>query len=35
MRERWNGGQNATNAYRQLVADLVRPGMSILHAGCG
>lgn len=35
MRERWNSGQNATNAYRQRVADLVRPGMSILHAGCG
>jgi SAM-dependent methyltransferase len=35
MRERWNAGQNATDAYRRQVADLVRPGMSILHAGCG
>lgn len=35
MRERWNRGQNATNAYRQLVSELVRPGMAILHAGCG
>ena len=35
MRERWNSGQNATDAYRQRVADLATPGMSILHAGCG
>lgn len=35
MRERWAGGQNATIAYRRVVSELVRPGMTILHAGCG
>lgn len=35
MLERWNGGQNATIAYRKLVSHLIRPGMTILHAGCG
>ena len=35
MRERWNGGQNATNTYRNLVSALIRPGMTVLHAGCG
>jgi SAM-dependent methyltransferase len=35
MRDRWNGGQNATILYRERVAGHVRPGMTILHAGCG
>ncbi len=35
MRDRWNGGQNATIVYRERVAGYVRPGMTILHAGCG
>jgi SAM-dependent methyltransferase len=35
MRDRWKCGQNATIAYRQLVSNIVRPGDTILHAGCG
>ena len=35
MRERWANGQIATNEYRARLAELVKPGMKILHAGCG
>jgi ubiquinone/menaquinone biosynthesis C-methylase UbiE len=35
MHERWDDGQVATNEYRARLAELVEPGMKILHAGCG
>jgi len=35
MKERWASGQIATNEYRTRLAELVKPGMKILHAGCG
>jgi SAM-dependent methyltransferase len=35
MRERWARGRNATNRYKTLLSELVKPGMRILHAGCG
>jgi ubiquinone/menaquinone biosynthesis C-methylase UbiE len=35
MREQWAAGRNATNAYRKRLRELVKPGMRILHAGCG
>lgn len=35
MKERWASGQIATNEYRARLAELVKPGMRILHAGCG
>jgi SAM-dependent methyltransferase len=35
MTERWANGQVATNEYRTRLTELVRPGMKILHAGCG
>jgi SAM-dependent methyltransferase len=35
MRDRWNGGENAIDRYRERISQLVRPGMRILHAGCG
>jgi ubiquinone/menaquinone biosynthesis C-methylase UbiE len=35
MTEFWENGQVATRTYRQDLARLVRPGMKILHAGCG
>lgn len=35
MKERWANGQIATNEYRARLAELVKPGMRILHAGCG
>jgi len=35
MRDSWEKGQVATRTYREYLARLVRPGMKILHAGCG
>lgn len=35
MREYWAQGGNATQAYKTRLAELVRPGIRILHAGCG
>ncbi len=35
MREIWHEGRNASLAYRAALARLVRPGMRVLHAGCG
>jgi ubiquinone/menaquinone biosynthesis C-methylase UbiE len=35
MKDKWGNGQNATNAYRSHLAEVVKPGMTILHAGCG
>ena len=35
MAERWANGRNATEAYKARLAQLVAPGMRILHAGCG
>src|SRR4051812_36625538 len=35
MGERWESGRTATNAYRKRLGELVKPGMKILHAGCG
>lgn len=35
MREHWGNGNDATQCYKKRLADLVKPGMRILHAGCG
>jgi ubiquinone/menaquinone biosynthesis C-methylase UbiE len=35
MRERWDRGRNATQRYKRRLSELVKPGMRILHAGCG
>lgn len=35
MKERWSGGGDATRRYQERLAQLVQPGMRILHAGCG
>ena len=35
MRECWQQGQNATHEYKERLAELVKPGMQLLHAGCG
>lgn len=35
MADRWANGRNATEAYKTRLAALVKPGMKILHAGCG
>src|SRR6185436_2496192 len=35
MRDEWEAGHVATNAYRKRLIALVKPGMKILHAGCG
>ena len=35
MHDAWHGGENATDQYREFLATLIRPGMSVLHAGCG
>ena len=31
----WHHGKNATNQYKEILANRIRPGMSVLHAGCG
>ncbi len=31
----WEGGEVATESYKRLLAKLLRPGMQLLHAGCG
>ena len=35
MARRWANGQVATNRYRTRLGEIVKPGMMILHAGCG
>lgn len=35
MEAQWNRGQNATESYRSILSELVRPRMRLLHAGCG
>lgn len=35
MREHWGNGNDATQRYKERLAHLVKPGMRILHAGCG
>lgn len=35
MAQRWGNGHDATRRYKARLAQLVRPGMQILHAGCG
>lgn len=35
MRDYWKNGESATGRYKARLAELVRPGMRILHAGCG
>jgi len=35
MREYWGQGGEATHRYKARVAELVQPGMRLLHAGCG
>ncbi len=35
MLARWNRGNNATDRYKEILAGLVKPGMRVLHAGCG
>jgi SAM-dependent methyltransferase len=35
MREKWGNGNDATRRYKERLAQLVEPGMRILHAGCG
>jgi ubiquinone/menaquinone biosynthesis C-methylase UbiE len=35
MREYWREGASATHRYKARLAELVKPGMRILHAGCG
>lgn len=35
MKERWSAGGGATRRYQERLAELVKPGMRILHAGCG
>jgi SAM-dependent methyltransferase len=35
LQAEWQGFAVATTYYKQRVHDLVKPGMSILHAGCG
>jgi ubiquinone/menaquinone biosynthesis C-methylase UbiE len=35
MRDHWDKGSSATSRYKARVAELVKPGMCILHAGCG
>lgn len=35
MSQRWGHGHAATQHYKNRLAQLVRPGMKILHAGCG
>jgi SAM-dependent methyltransferase len=35
MREHWDNGGEATRRYKERLARLVKPGMRILHAGCG
>jgi len=35
MREHWGSGDEATRRYKERLAQLVEPGMWILHAGCG
>ncbi|MBI3607791.1 MAG: class I SAM-dependent methyltransferase [Nitrospirae bacterium] len=35
FRDVWNEGRNATITYKEMVSHAIRPGMRILHAGCG
>jgi ubiquinone/menaquinone biosynthesis C-methylase UbiE len=35
LARRWDGGGRAMAHYRKAVAASLRPGMSVLHAGCG
>jgi SAM-dependent methyltransferase len=35
MRDHWDSGEKAIRQYRERISQLVRPGMRILHAGCG
>jgi len=35
LRDVWNEGRNATMTYKAMVSQAVRPGMRILHVGCG
>lgn len=35
MHEAWKEGQIATLKYKEMVSNVVQPGMHILHAGCG
>jgi SAM-dependent methyltransferase len=35
MQERWESGGGATRHYKERLRELVKPGMRILHAGCG
>jgi len=35
LARRWNDGANATRAYQARLAELIEPGMRLLHAGCG
>jgi ubiquinone/menaquinone biosynthesis C-methylase UbiE len=35
MRDHWKKGESATERYKARLAELVRPRMRILHAGCG
>lgn len=35
LAESWESGGVATNAYKARLAEIVRPGMTLLHAGCG
>ncbi len=35
LEKQWQGGECATNAYRKRLKEIVKPGMTLLHAGCG
>jgi ubiquinone/menaquinone biosynthesis C-methylase UbiE len=35
MHRRWGDGHGATHRYKDRLTQLVKPGMKILHAGCG
>src|SRR2546422_11375772 len=35
MQQRWDHGTRARREYKAMVASAVRPGQTILHAGCG
>ena len=35
LESQWEGGECATNAYRNRLQEMIKPGMTVLHAGCG
>ena len=35
LEKKWNNGFNATTIYRDRLRNIVKPGMNLLHAGCG